>query len=107
MITNSTIEVDSNLLDSVNKYAKSKGKTVSELLEAQLRRLVSARPASDVDAPVSFRLRGVVRLPKGFDYKQELENCERMHIMGYSGYISVIPSLPRNDRGFRLIVVSF
>ena len=76
MITNLTIEVDSNLLDSVNKYAKSKGKTVSELLEAQLRRLVNARPASDADAPVSSRLRGVVRLPKDFDYKQELENRE-------------------------------
>ena len=40
MTTNLTIELDNNLLESLNQYAKSRGRTVSEILEGQLRKLV-------------------------------------------------------------------
>ena len=39
MTTNLTIELDNNLLESLNQYAKSRGRTVSEILEGQLRKL--------------------------------------------------------------------
>lgn len=40
MTTNLTIELDNNLLESLNQYAKSRGRTVSEILEGQLQQMV-------------------------------------------------------------------
>ncbi len=73
MKANLTIEIESGLLDAVTRYAKSKGKSVSEVLSTQLRKLAESLSDADSSTPVSSRLRGVVRLPEGFDYKQELE----------------------------------
>lgn len=72
MTTNLIIEVDNSLLESLNQYAKSKGRTVSEILEGQLRKLVQTQSRRKA-TPVSSKLRGVVKLPKDFDYKKELE----------------------------------
>ena len=71
MTTNLTIELDNNLLESLNQYAKSRG-TVSEILEGQLRKLVQIQSKRKT-TPVSSKLRGVVKLPKDFDYKKEME----------------------------------
>lgn len=72
MTTNLTIELDNNLLESLNQYAKSRGRTVSEILEGQLRKLVQIKSKRKT-TPVSSKLRGVVKLPKDFDYKKEME----------------------------------
>lgn len=72
MTTNLIIELDNTLLESLNQYAKSKGRTVSEILEGQLRKLVQTQSRGKA-TPVSSKLRGVVKLPKDFDYKKELE----------------------------------
>ncbi len=72
MTTNLTIELDNNLLESLNQYAKSRGRTVSEILEGQLRKLVQIQSKRKT-TPVSSKLCGVVKLPKDFDYKKEME----------------------------------
>ena len=59
MTTNLTIELDNNLLESLNQYAKSRGRTVSEILEGQLRKLVQIQSKRKT-TPVSSKLRGVV-----------------------------------------------
>ena len=69
MTTNLTIELDNNLLESLNQYAKSRGRTVSEILEGQLRKLVQIQSKRKTTS----KLRGVVKLPKDFDYKKEME----------------------------------
>lgn len=71
MTTNLIIEVDNSLLESLNQYAKSKGRTVSEILEGQLRKLVQTQSRRKA-TPVSSKLRGVVKLPKDFDYKKSI-----------------------------------
>lgn len=63
--------VDNSLLESLNQYAKSKGRTVSEILEGQLRKLVQTQSRRKA-TPVSSKLRGVVKLPKDFDYKKSI-----------------------------------
>lgn len=74
MMTYLTVKVDSGLLETISRYAQSKGKTVADLIEAQLRKLVDMQESKVSDKPVSSRLRGVVKLPKDFDYKKALEN---------------------------------
>ena len=71
MTTNLIIEVDNSLLESLNQYAKSKGRTVPEILEGQLRKLVQTQSRRKA-TPVSSKLRGVVKLPKDFDYKKSI-----------------------------------
>ena len=71
MTTNLTIELDSHLLH----YAQVKGRTVSELVEAQLQRLLQSQSAQSA-TPVSSKLRGIIKLPQDFDYKKEMEYRE-------------------------------
>lgn len=73
MMANLTIELDRALLDRINEYARQKGQSVSELVGHQLGQLLQNAPAKK-SKPVSSKLRGVVKLPDGFDYKAELEN---------------------------------
>ena len=56
MLTDIAIKVDEKLLDKVNRYALSKGRTISGLMERQLC--------------------GIVALPEDFDCKKELGNRE-------------------------------
>lgn len=73
MTTNLTIELDRNLLEKIDRYARKKGKTVAELVEIQLKKILQTQ-VDEKDKPVSSKLRGVVRLPENFDYKKEKEN---------------------------------
>lgn len=73
MTTNITINIDESLLHNVYNYAKRKGMSISELFELQLRALLQNQTEVDTK-PVSTRLRGIIQLPKDFDYKKELEN---------------------------------
>lgn len=73
MNTKMTIEVDRSLFEQLRQYAQSKGRTISEVVEGQLKKILSAE-AKEMSMPVSSKLRGIVSLPKDFDYKQELQN---------------------------------
>ncbi len=75
MTTNLTIELDSHLLERITHYAQVKGRTVSELVEAQLQKLLQSQSVQSA-TPVSSKLRGIVKLPKDFDYKKEMEYRE-------------------------------
>ena len=72
MTTNLTIELDNNLLESLNQYAKSRGRTVSEILEGQIIKMVQIQSNIKTN-PVSSKLRGVVKIHKYIDYKNEME----------------------------------
>ena len=71
MSTKATIEVDLSLFEQLKKYAKSKGRTITEVVEKQLKSLLGTEVK---DKPVSSKLRGIVNLPENFDYKEELKN---------------------------------
>lgn len=71
MNTKATIEVDLNLFEQLKRYAKSKGRTITEVVEKELKNLLGTEVKSK---PVSSKLRGIVNLPEDFDYKKELEN---------------------------------
>ena len=45
--------------------------SISELFESQLRALLQNQTEVNTK-PVSTRLRGIIQLPKDFDYKKEL-----------------------------------
>ena len=72
MTTNLTIELDSGLLEKINLYARKSGKTVAELVEDQLKRILQTQ-VEEKSKPVSSKLRGIVKLPADFDYKKEME----------------------------------
>lgn len=69
MTTNLTIELDSGLLEKINLYARKSGKTVAELVEDQLKRILQTQ-VEEKSKPVSSKLRGIVKLPADFDYKK-------------------------------------
>jgi len=73
MMADLTIKLDKVFLERVNEYARQKGQSVSELVIHQLGQLLQNASARK-SKPVSSKLRGVVKLPDGFDYKAELEN---------------------------------
>ena len=68
-MTNITIKIDESLLHNVYNYAKRKGMSISELFESQLRALLQNQTEVNTK-PVSTRLRGIIQLPKDFDYKK-------------------------------------
>ena len=71
MNTKATIEVDLSLFEQLKRYAKSKGRTITEVVEKELKNLLGTEVKSKT---VSSKLRGIVNLPEDFDYKKELEN---------------------------------
>ncbi len=73
MTTSLTIELDHSLLEKIDRYARKKGKTVAELVEFQLRKVLQTQ-TDEKNKPVSSKLRGVIELPEDFDYKREKED---------------------------------
>ncbi len=72
MTTKLTLTIDDAVINSAKKYAKQRGKSLSNLVENYLKSVGNAEnTAADLSPKVS-RLLGVVKLPDEFDYKKEL-----------------------------------
>jgi len=72
MQTKLTLTVEQELIEHAKKYAKSKGRSLSDLVESYFRLMVNEH---DIDLPLSpeiKKLKGSIKLPSGFDYKKEL-----------------------------------
>lgn len=75
MTTKLTLTIEDKVISSAKKYAQKKGKSLSHLVENYLKS-ISAKDTNSV--PVSqkvLKLRGIIKLPDDFDYKNELTNA--------------------------------
>lgn len=73
MATKLTLTVDKDIIERAKIYAGKKGRSLSEIIETYLRTLVHKEKHHTALSPRVKQLLGVVKAPKRFDYKRELE----------------------------------
>jgi len=74
MTTKLTLTIDEKVISSAKKYAKKKGKSLSNLVENYLKSVSSKETDLNAISPRVTRLMGVIKLPADFNYKKELGN---------------------------------
>jgi hypothetical protein len=72
MTTKLTLTIDDSVISIAKKYAKKKGKSLSDIVENYLMSLTSKENNEKRISPKVSKLIGVIRLPDNFDYKKEL-----------------------------------
>lgn len=72
MVTKLTLTIEGEVIQSAKKYAQEQGRSLSDVVENYLKTLSS--PSSEIRIPSKkiSNLRGVIKLPKNFNYKAEL-----------------------------------
>lgn len=71
MNTKLTLTVDKSVIESAKLYAKSSGRSLSELVENYLLTLTEDTKAEEM-SPKLKKIAGAVKLPKNFDEEKEL-----------------------------------
>lgn len=73
MNTKLTLTIEQTLIEKAKEYAKSKGRSLSDIVENYLKMIVKEeRTVVDNTAPIANSLRGSFKAPKDFNYKEEL-----------------------------------
>ena len=72
MQTKLTLTLEQNIIEQAKKYAKQKGRSLSELIENYLKVVLQDNDESVKLSPSIRKLKGSIKLPEGFDYKKEL-----------------------------------
>lgn len=72
MITKLTLTMDDSVISVAKKYARQKGKSLSDLVENYLMSLTSKENKEESISPRILKLMGTIELPEKFDYKKEL-----------------------------------
>jgi hypothetical protein len=68
-----TLNMDREVAGKAKKYARSKGRSLSDLVEDYLRFLTSQMDSEELQiSPGIKSLLGSIKVPEGFDYKKEL-----------------------------------
>ena len=72
MTTKLTLTIDDSVIATAKKYAKQKGKSLSDIVENYLMSLTSKEKKEESISPRIIKLMGAIELPDNFDYKKEL-----------------------------------
>lgn len=72
MTTKLTLTIDDSVIAIAKKYAKQKGKSLSDIVENYLMSLTSKQNKEENISPRILKLMGAIELPEDFDYKKEL-----------------------------------
>lgn len=73
MNTKLTLTIEQSLIDKAKRYAKGKGRSLSDIVENYLKVIIKEENAKVIDStPITSSLRGSFKAPKDFDYKNEL-----------------------------------
>ncbi len=72
MTTKLTLTIDDSVISVAKKYAKQKGKSLSDIVENYLMSLTSKENKEERISPRILKLMGAIELPVNFDYKKEL-----------------------------------
>ena len=74
MNTKLTLTIEQAIIERAKKYAKQKGRSLSDIIENYLKVITKETVVSDIEiTPLAKSLRGSFKSPKNFDYKKELE----------------------------------
>jgi hypothetical protein len=72
MTTKLTLTIDDSVISIAKKYAKQKGKSLSDIVENYLMSLTSKENKAENISPKILKLMGAIDLPDDYDYKKEL-----------------------------------
>lgn len=73
MNTKLTLTIEQSLIEKAKKYAKSKGRSLSDIVENYLKVIIKEDNSKVIDStPIASSLRGAFKAPKDFEYKTEL-----------------------------------
>lgn len=73
MNTKLTLTIEQALIEKAKKYAKGKGRSLSDIVENYFKAIVKEEGVVKTDStPITDSLRGSFKAPKDFDYKKEL-----------------------------------
>lgn len=76
MNTKLTLTMDDNVIRRAKQYARSKGRSLSDLVENYLNAITSdTAPEEEVISPIVKSLKGSFKASKKFSYKIELEKA--------------------------------
>jgi len=80
MLTKLTLSVDEAVIARAKDYARRNGRSLSELIQHYLESITGEKSDEELSPKLS-RLVGAVKLPKGFDEKNELRiMLEKKHL---------------------------
>ena len=74
MSTKLTLSLSETVIKNAKKYAKSKGTSISFIVESYLQKLISASNMEHDSSPNVKKLKGIISLPDDYDYKNDLGN---------------------------------
>ena len=73
MNTKLTLTIEQSVIEKAKKYAKSKERSLSDLIENYLKAITKETNIEIVkETPIVQSLKGSFRMPESFDYKKEL-----------------------------------
>lgn len=73
MNTKLTLTIEQSLIVEAKRYAKGKGRSLSDLIENYLKVMIKENNTKVIDStPIVSSLRGAFKAPKDMDYKKEL-----------------------------------
>ena len=73
MNTKLTLTIEDSIITKAKKYAKHKGRSLSDIIENYLKVITKENSKTDIEiTPLAKSLRGSFKAPKSFDYKKEL-----------------------------------
>ncbi len=73
MNTKLTLTIEQAIIERAKKYAKQKGRSLSDIIENYLKVITKETVVSDIEiTPLAKSLRGSFKAPENFDYKKEL-----------------------------------
>ena len=80
MTTKLTLTVEKDVIERAKLYAKGSGRSLSEIIEQYLDTITQENSNQKI-SPKLKKLIGVVKLPKDFDEKKELQSyLEKKHL---------------------------
>jgi uncharacterized protein DUF6364 len=75
MTTKLTLTMEDSVIDSAKKYARQKGKSLSDIVENYLKSIATPEDTTEKLSPKVMKMMGVIKLPENYDYKKELGNA--------------------------------
>lgn len=81
MNTKLTLTVDESIIEKAKLYAKSKGRSLSDVIENYLKLLIAEDIDLEASTPIVDSLRGSFKAPDDLDYKKTLaEEIRKKHL---------------------------
>jgi hypothetical protein len=74
MSTKLTLSLSENVIAKAKKYAKTRGTSISFIVESYLKNLISVTEDENNLSPQVKKLKGIISLPNDYDYKNDLGN---------------------------------